>query len=148
MVPVLVAGRRAICLDLGETLTKHIDSIIQRAERKADAIRREAERDAEDIRRDALESAQRLLDRLLALEFPLGSLVAGLREETEEVARQLDASGEPSRPSASNPVPGGESPHGGVSDREAASADVSRRARRSPQREPQGWQRWVPDEAD
>ena len=72
------------------TVNKHIDSILQRAEREAEAIRRAAERDAEDTLREAVKAAQRLLDRLDGLEFPLGSLVADLRQETEEVSRQLE----------------------------------------------------------
>ena len=79
------AARRA-----GYIVTEQIDAIIEKAEQQAEAIRREAERDAEDMRRAALESAQRLLARLEALEFPLGSLVASLRDEAEHVSRQLE----------------------------------------------------------
>lgn len=80
------AARRA-----GYIVTEQIDAIIEKAEQQADAIRREAERDAEDTRRAAVESAQRLLARVEALEFPLGSLVASLRDEAEDVSRQLES---------------------------------------------------------
>lgn len=73
----------------GHIVTEQIDSIIQRAEQEAETIRREAERDAEDIRREAVVSAKRLLDRLRALEFPLGELVVSIRDEVEQVSREL-----------------------------------------------------------
>jgi hypothetical protein len=138
----------AICLPFGSPLSKHIDSIIQRAEREADAIRREAERDAEDIRRDALEAAQRLLDRLLALEFPLGSLVADLREEIEEVARQLEAGGSaPSAPRSMSHEDSGP-PAGGGNQPEDPEPVAPRQSRPARAREPEGWKRWVAGDAD
>jgi hypothetical protein len=79
------AARRA-----GYIVTEQIDAIMEKAEQQAEAIRRDALRDAEDTRRAAVEAAQRLLARLEALEFPLGSLVASLRDEAEHVSRQLD----------------------------------------------------------
>lgn len=78
----------------GYIVTEQIDTIIERAEREAEAIRRDAERDAEDIRREAVDAAQRLLGRLQALEFPLGNLVASLRDEMEQVSRQLEDGGQ------------------------------------------------------
>ena len=102
----------------GYIVTEQIDSIIERAERDADAIRRDAERDAEDTRREAVEAAERLLGRLQALEFPLGSLVADLRDEMQQVAKQLGEGGR-SVDSQATPLPAGpERPH------EAASAPM------------------------
>jgi hypothetical protein len=80
------AARRA-----GYIVTEQIDSIIERAEQQAEAIRRQAERDAEDTRREAVAAAKRLLDRIHALEFPLGELVVSLRDEMDGVSRQLEA---------------------------------------------------------
>ena len=82
------AARRA-----GYIVNEQIEAIIERAEQHAAAIRRDAERDAEDTRRAAVEAAQRLLARLEALEFPLGSLVASLRDEAEHVTRQIEDGG-------------------------------------------------------
>ena len=73
----------------GYIVTEQIDSIIERAERQAETILRDAERDAEDMRREAADAAKRLLDRLQALEFPLGELVVGLRDEVDQVTLQL-----------------------------------------------------------
>ena len=72
-------------------VTEQIESLLQRAEQDAELIRRSAERDAEDIRRNAVASAQRLLGRLSALEFPLGQLVVNLRDEVDQVAGELEA---------------------------------------------------------
>ena len=74
----------------GYIVTEQIDSIIERAERQAETILRDAERDAEDMRREAADAAKRLLDRLQALEFPLGELVVGLRDEVDQVTLQLE----------------------------------------------------------
>ncbi len=71
-------------------MTEQIDSLLERAERDAERIRRKAEQDAEDTRRNAIAAAERLLGRLAALEFPLGQLVVDLREEVEQVARELE----------------------------------------------------------
>lgn len=73
----------------GYIVTEQIDLIIARAEGQAETILRDAERDAEDTRREAIESAKRLLDRLHALEFPLGELVGSLRDEVEQVSLEV-----------------------------------------------------------
>jgi hypothetical protein len=80
------AARRA-----GYIVTEQIDSIVERAEQQAEMILRQAERDAEDTRREAVAAAKRLLDRIHALEFPLGELVVSLRDEMEGVSRELEA---------------------------------------------------------
>jgi vacuolar-type H+-ATPase subunit H len=112
------AARRA-----GSIVTEHIDAMVERAEREAKDIRRDAESDAErraeDIRRkaegdasrraedilrhaetdgertrrDALESARRVLERLHALEQPLGQLVMSLHMEVDRVAAELGSGG-------------------------------------------------------
>lgn len=97
----------------GYIVTEQIDAIIERAQREAEAIRRDAERDAEDTRREAVEAAQRLLGRLQALEFPLGNLVANLRDEMEHVSRQLEAGGAVVTSSASSLPPPEERGHAG-----------------------------------
>ena len=79
------AARRA-----DDIVAEQIESIIEEAEREAETIRRDAEREAEDIRREAVQGATRLLDRLRALEFPLGELVVGLRDEVADVSRTLE----------------------------------------------------------
>lgn len=73
-----------------EAVTQRTESRRERAERDAERIRREAERDADAIRAEAIASAERLLDRLRALEFPLGQLVVSLREEIDYVADELE----------------------------------------------------------
>jgi hypothetical protein len=80
------AARRA-----GYIVTEHIDSIVERAQQQAEAILRQAERDAEDTRREAVAAGKRLLDRIHALEFPLGELVLDLRDEMDRVSKQLEA---------------------------------------------------------
>ena len=77
-------------LRANDLVTEQIESIIEGAERDAEAIRREAAREAEDVRREAVRGATRLLDRLHGLEFPLGELVVSLRDEVEDVSRQLE----------------------------------------------------------
>jgi hypothetical protein len=79
------AARRA-----GYIVTEQIDAILEKAQHEADTIRRDAERDAEDIRHEAVTAATRLLSRLQALEFPLGQLVADLRDETDRVNKELE----------------------------------------------------------
>ena len=80
------AGRRA-----GSIVTEHIDAIIASAERRAEEIRREGERDAEAKRRAAIASAQVLLERINALERPLGELVVSIRGEMDRLAGELES---------------------------------------------------------
>jgi hypothetical protein len=105
----------------GSIVTEHIDAMVERAEREAQDIRRhaegDAERRAEDIRRkaegdaqrkaedilrhaesdgertrrDAMEAARRMLERLHALERPLGELVMNLHMEMDRVAAELQS---------------------------------------------------------
>lgn len=109
------AARRA-----GRIVTEQIDSIIERAERQAETIRREAEQDAEHMRREAVDAAKRLLDRLHALEFPLGELVASLRDEVELASRELER-GEHVDSHATSLPPGSESAHAETGQEEVAS---------------------------
>lgn len=81
------AARRA-----GSIVTEYIDSIVETAERQAEDIRKDAERDAELARKEALDSAQRVFDRINALERPLGELVQTLRTEMERVGHELEGS--------------------------------------------------------
>lgn len=69
----------------GAMVTEQVRSIIETAERNAEELRRNAERDAEQMRADAVEAAHRILDRLDAIEGPLGDLVAGLRREADSL---------------------------------------------------------------
>lgn len=73
----------------GYLVTDRVDPLHEESEQEADMIRREAYREAERIRREAVTAAERLRGRIQALEFPLGQLVADLREETERVTRQI-----------------------------------------------------------
>lgn len=78
------AARRA-----GSIVTEHIDAMVAGAERRAYEIENEAQRDAEDKRRAAIGSAQTLLERIGALERPLGELVLDIRGEVERVSGEL-----------------------------------------------------------
>ena len=98
------AARRA-----GFIVTEQIESIIERAEREAVTIRRDARRDAEDMRREAADAAKRLLDRLHALEFPLGELVVSLRDEVDRVTQELERGEHVDSHATSLPPPQGRS---------------------------------------
>jgi hypothetical protein len=80
------AARRA-----GAIVTEHINSIVEGAERHAERILADANADAERTRRDAIDSAQRLLTHLHALERPLGQLVANLQSEMDRVVGELES---------------------------------------------------------
>jgi len=82
------AARRA-----GAIVTEQINSIVEGAEAHAERILADAHSDAERTRRDALDSAQRLLEHLHALERPLGRLVANLQEEVDRVSGELESGG-------------------------------------------------------
>jgi hypothetical protein len=69
----------------GAMVTEQVRSIIEAAEHNAEEIRRSAERDAEQMRKDAVAAAHRILDRLDAIEGPLGELVASLRREADSL---------------------------------------------------------------
>ncbi len=91
------AARRA-----GSIVNEYIDSIVdaaerqaaeirQAADREADETRQAAERAAELARQEALNSAQRVFERINALEQPIGELVETLRMEMERVGRELES---------------------------------------------------------
>lgn len=67
----------------GAMVTEQVRSIIEAAEHNAEEIRRNAERDADEMRKEAVEAAHRILDRLDAIEGPLGELVTSLRREAD-----------------------------------------------------------------
>jgi hypothetical protein len=67
----------------GAMVTEQVRSIIEAAENRAVEIRRTAERDADQMRQEAVEAAHRILDRLDAIEGPLGELVTSLRREAD-----------------------------------------------------------------
>jgi cell division septum initiation protein DivIVA len=69
----------------GAMVTEQVRSIIEAAEHNAVEIRKNAERDAEQMREEAVAAANRILDRLDAIEGPLGELVAGLRREADSL---------------------------------------------------------------
>lgn len=79
------AARRA-----GSIVTEYIDSIVDTAERQAEEIRQDANRDAELARQEALDSAQRVFERINALERPLSELVHTLQTEMKRVGRELE----------------------------------------------------------
>jgi len=74
----------------GSIVTEQVRSIIEAAEANAEETRRNAQRDAHAIRQEASESANRVLERLNAIEGPLGDLVAGLRRETDALSNEAD----------------------------------------------------------
>src|SRR3954471_17927147 len=74
----------------GSIVTEQVQSIIQAAESNAADIRRDAERDAHLTRRQGPEAASRVLERLDAIEQPLGDLVSALRREADGIASDLD----------------------------------------------------------
>jgi len=75
----------------GDIATDRFDTLLEKAEQEAETIRRDALQDAEDIRREAVTAAERLMGRIQALEFPLGQLVADLRDETQRVTREIQS---------------------------------------------------------
>lgn len=91
------AARRA-----GSIVNEYIDSIVDAAERQAEEIRQSADREADEVRQtaereaelarqEALNSAQRVFERINALEQPIGELVQTLRMEMERVGRELES---------------------------------------------------------
>jgi hypothetical protein len=85
LVQVVEAADRA-----GSIVTEQVRSIIEAAETNAAEIRRNAERDAVAIRQQASAAANRILERLGAIEAPLGELVAGLRREADSLSADAD----------------------------------------------------------
>jgi cell division septum initiation protein DivIVA len=77
----------------GAIVTEQVRSIIEAAESSAEEMRRNAQRDAHAIRQEASEAANRVLERLDAIEGPLGDLVAGLRRETDALNAEVDRHG-------------------------------------------------------
>jgi vacuolar-type H+-ATPase subunit E/Vma4 len=69
-------------------VAEQVRSIIDAAEKRAAEIRRNAERDAETMRKDAVEAAHHILDRLDAIEGPLGEMVTSLRREADSLTAQ------------------------------------------------------------
>lgn len=88
LVQVVEAADRA-----GSIVTEQVRSIISAAETNAEEIRRSAERDAAGIRREAVDAAQRVLDRVDAVEGPLSELVDALRREADSLTSDLDRRG-------------------------------------------------------
>ena len=69
----------------GQLVTEQIRSIIDQAQEGANELRRTAEQDASTIRQQAAESANRILERIRALDGPLSELVAELQRESERL---------------------------------------------------------------
>jgi cell division septum initiation protein DivIVA len=69
----------------GAMVTEQVRSIIEAAEKRAEEIRSSAERDADEMRKEAVAAAHRILDRLDAIEGPLGDLVTSLRREADKL---------------------------------------------------------------
>ena len=76
----------------GAIVTEQVHSIIGAADASAEGIRRNAQRDAHTMRRNASDAANRVLERLDAIEGPLGDLVAGLRQQTDKLTTEVDRS--------------------------------------------------------
>ncbi len=77
----------------GSMVTEQVRSIIEAAETNAQEIRRDAEREADAIRHQASDAANRVIERLEAIEGPLGDLVARLRREADSLTAELDRGG-------------------------------------------------------
>ena len=74
----------------GAIVTEQVRSIITAAETSAEKTRRNAQRDGFAIRQEASDAANRVLERLAALEKPLGDLVVGLQREADSLTTELD----------------------------------------------------------
>lgn len=74
----------------GSIVTDHVRSIIDAAETRATEIERAATDDADQIRSEAFEAANRVLERIDALEGRIGDLVQGLRSETGSLSGHLE----------------------------------------------------------
>jgi cell division septum initiation protein DivIVA len=66
-------------------VTEQVRSIIEAAEKRAEEIRSSSERDSDEMRKEAVAAAHRILDRLDAIEGPLGELVTSLRHEADKL---------------------------------------------------------------
>jgi hypothetical protein len=88
LVQVVEAADRA-----GSIVTEQVRSIIEAAESNAAEIRGNAERDAVAVRQEAASAANRVLERLEAIEAPLGELVQGLRREADSLSADADRRG-------------------------------------------------------
>jgi hypothetical protein len=102
-----LAAQERHLAELGETarraqsiVTEQVNTIVETVAHRAQDITRSAERDADIARRDAdmarreaHESARRVLERIGALERPLGELVMTLRHEMNRLAGQLEGRG-------------------------------------------------------
>lgn len=77
----------------GSIVTEHVRSIVDAAETRAAEIERAAQRDAAEIRGQAHEAARRVLERIDTLEGHLGTLVAGLRREADNLSGDVDGRG-------------------------------------------------------
>lgn len=77
----------------GSIVTEHVRSIIDAAETRAAEIDRTAQQEAESVRTEAYEAAQRVLERIDAVEGQLGSLVNGLRDEAGSLSGSLGRRG-------------------------------------------------------
>ncbi len=69
----------------GQLVTEQIQSIIDQAQASATELRQNAENEADQIRRQAADSANRILERIRALDGPLSELVAELQREAERL---------------------------------------------------------------
>lgn len=74
----------------GSIVTDQVRSIVDAARSRAIEIEQSAHQDAADIRREAHSGAVRLLERIDAIEGQLGTLVASLRREADQLATDLD----------------------------------------------------------
>lgn len=77
----------------GSIVTEQVRSVIVAAETSATELRQSAERDATATRQEAAAAANRILDRLSALETPLSDFVAALRREADSLSTDRDRRG-------------------------------------------------------
>lgn len=77
----------------GAIVTDHVRSIVEAAQARATEIEQSARRDAEEMTKNAHTGAVRLLERIDTMEGQLGTLVASLRREADQLAADLDRRG-------------------------------------------------------
>lgn len=77
----------------GSIVTDHVRSIIDAAETRAQETERNAQQEAQQLRTEAYEAANRVLERIDALEGRLGELVSGLRQEAGSLSGNLEQRG-------------------------------------------------------
>jgi len=108
----------------GAIVSEQIRSMVESAETRATEIRQAAEQEADASRAAAHAATARILERIDALERPLGELVASLRREMDRLSTEVEGRG----PSAELPFEAGSvAPVEDVAAREDDSDELRRR---------------------